>query len=195
MTPETRNWACSPFPHPLSPGTAPPRSDVASGRVDGLLVVGVRRAAMSSQTLCSVVQPLAVGRTPEQLRLLWITQSEKCPRRRVSIWSWAAASGVLDCSHRRTYEMAGHRWRRPDTGPLQPSIGLLTRYRYLRGPGSPSSSQSPRRRSRLLRRTGSSGELACSGARHLQDSMWRRLLVTEPLVADIWSLLVAYSRL
>jgi len=101
---------------------------------------------------------------------------------------------VIACFHRRTYETAGHRWRRTDTRPLQPSKALLTRDRCLRGPGSLSSSRSPRCRSRLIRRTGSSGELSYSGARHRQDSMWRGLLVTEPLVADSWSLLVAYSR-
>jgi len=38
---------------------------VASGRVDGIFAVGVIRAAMSPETVCSVAQPLAVGRTPE----------------------------------------------------------------------------------------------------------------------------------
>jgi len=98
---------------------------------------------------------------------------------------------VIACSHRSTYVTAGHRWRRTDTGPLQRWMALLTRYRYLHGPGSLSSSQSPRHRIRLLRRTGSSGILACSGARHRQDSMWRGPLVTGPLVAGSWSLLVS----
>ena len=101
---------------------------------------------------------------------------------------------MIACSRRRTYETAGHRWRRTYTGPLQPAKALLTRYRYLHGPGSPSSSQSPRRRSRLLRRTGSSGELAYSPARHGWDRMWRGLLVSEPLASDSWALLVAFSR-
>jgi len=52
---------------------------VASGRVDGLLVVGVRRASMSPQTVCRVVQPLTVGRTPEQLRLRWAHSIREVP--------------------------------------------------------------------------------------------------------------------
>jgi len=44
---------------------------VASGRVDGLLEVGDGRASVSPETVCSVAQPIAVDRTPEQLRLRW----------------------------------------------------------------------------------------------------------------------------
>jgi len=38
---------------------------MAIGRVDGLLAVGIRREAMSPETVCRVGQPLAVGRAPE----------------------------------------------------------------------------------------------------------------------------------
>jgi len=127
---------------------------------------------------------------PEEFKLI----VQQGPRRRAFIWGWAAASGVIACSQRRTYETAGHRQRRTDTGPFPPTKALLTRYRYLRCPGSPSLSWSPRRRSRILRRTSSSGEPAYSGARHVWDCMWRGPYVTKPPVSDNWAHLVAYSR-